>query len=365
MRTTHNPEVDMSKWYSCWAVALFSSVVLHSTVITAREEQKPQSALDFSESITVHSKIEPKTQTPIQLKLELGKQLCHSQLTLTWQLTNATGKPIQWSRITSSCGCIQGLPNQVDLPKDESIELTLKVTCPRQQEKLAKQIVFWNDRGEAQCEVDVVGTILAPVLFDTDVMTIEKEDIHEQTFSITPVQPDIDLKQLSVEAFAPEAVHSEIVVNENNCGSLRIKFDPSKSTPFGLTSSILFEFRKEGQRAGTVTLPLRFPNRTILDPSPVIFRRNGKDYTADLRVRSHHFSAALAKKETVTVETQGKSETWNPLAASLDIEPEAKTGPMRLLHIRVPASALDSNTFPKELRLRCGKWQASLTCRVE
>ena len=321
---------------------------------------------DFSSKIKLKTTIDKfQDASAFECVVDLGRQLCNSEVTVEWTICNRSTVPIELPRMTVSCGCITGVPSNLAISSGGTIELLLRVVMPRQQEDLKKQIVFWDERGNARFQANVKSTVLFPMELEHKAVSIDREEKHTITIPVRATNKGIVLNKLRIKIYGAEVVESELYSMDGQSGSLRIEIDPKASSEPSIRSTFIVEVTEENEKSSSLSLPVTFVHRTIIEPSKLIFQKAGKLSHAKLRVRSVAFSSELVKGNSLSIEKKDRSGNWSPLSCELMLEPEAKTGPMRVLQINITSESLESIRGSERLRLRCGLWEHSVEWVVE
>jgi hypothetical protein len=323
-------------------------------------------SIDFSSKIKLKTEIDKiQEASAFECVLDLGKQLCNSEIAIQWTICNHSAVPIDLPRMTVSCGCITGVPSNLAIASGETVELLLRVVMPRQQEDLKKQIVFWDERGNARFQANVKSTVMLPMELEHKVVSIDREEKHSITIPVRATNKGIELNKLRIKTYGAEVVESELHSIDGQSGSLRIEVDPKNTSEPTIRSTFIVEVTEANGKSSSLSLPVTFVNRTITEPSKLFFQKTSKQCNAKLRVRSIRFSAELMKGNSLSIEKKDSLGKWSPIPCELTLEPEAKTGPMRVLQINLTLETLQSLRVSEPLLLRCGPWEHKLDWAVD
>lgn len=304
------------------------------------------------------------SQLPTETVIDLGTQLCKTEVRIQWTIANKSKHTIDWPRMTVSCGCITGVPTSIDLPVDESIRMELTIKLPRNSETLTKQITFWDANGNGRCLGIVKANVVTTLKIDEPFLNISDEKKHWASLEVTASNESIDLRKQDVVAFGPEVVGFELQSDDGQKGLLRIEIDPSKTFPPSIQSAFTLEITQNGAFQGSRTVPMRFTSRTVTQPEPIYFRLVGKEYQAQVRVWSFPLAAELIKKNAIVVAESPDSPKKLGNIFETKVEPATGKGPTCTVTLKHLADK-ETTTRPNQLRLKCGAWEKVIDCKWE
>ena len=303
--------------------------------------------------------------SPTETVIDLGTQLCNTEVRIQWTIANKSKHAIDWPRMTASCGCISGVPTSLALAVDESTQMEFTIQLPRHSETLTKQITFWDANGNGRCQGIVKADVVTPLKIEAPLIDVKDEKKHWASLEVTASNKSIDLRKQTVIAIGPEVVSCELKSEDGQKGLVRIELDPSKTFPPSIQSTFTLEITRNGAFQGTTTLPMRFTSRTITQPEPVYFRLVGKEYQAQVRVWSFPLAAELSKKSEFVVEASyDSSEKFNSTFET-KIEPLTGKGPTCTVTLKHLATSAGNTRHPNQLRLKCGEWERKIACKWE
>ena len=305
------------------------------------------------------------SQVPKETIVDLGSQLCNTEVRIQWTITNKTTQEIDWPRMTTSCGCISGVSSSIVLPRNESKQMEITIKLPRSSESLTKQVTFWDANGNGRCQVTVKANVITPLKIEASELDVSDEKKHWASMAVTASHESIDLRKLSVAAFGVELVGSELKSEDGRTGVLRVELDPSQTFPPSIRSTFTFEVMQGGAFRGSSTVPIRFTARTITQPEPVYFRLVGKEYQTQIRVWSFPLAAELSKQSNFVVEAASNDLAKLGSKFETNIQPPTGKGPTCTITLRFVAPKSGTKDRPKQLRLKCGEWERVIECKWE
>ncbi len=304
-------------------------------------------------------------ELPTETIIDLGHQLCNTEVRIHWTIVNKSKQSIDWPRMTASCGCISGVSSSMGLLMNESKQMEITIKLPRSSESLTKQVTFWDANGNGRCQATIKSNVITPLKIEEAVLDVSDEKKHWKSIAVTASHESIDLRKLSVTAFGAELVGSELKSEDGRKGVLRIELDPSQTAPPSIRSTFTFEVTLDGAYRGSGTVPIRFIARTVTLPEPVYFRLVGKEYQAQVRVWSFPLAAELSKASEFVVTATSDASKKLGSTFEIQIEPPNGKGPTCTVTLRHVAPKSGSKDRRERLRLKCGDWERVIECRWE
>ena len=131
------------------------------------------------------------SQVPTESILDLGAQLCNTEVRIQWTIVNKSKQAIEWPRMTASCGCITGMPTSISLAAGESKHMDLKIKLPRNCEALTKQVTFWDANGNSRCQGIIKSDVVTPLKFEETTIEVASEKRHWLSIPVTAINTSI------------------------------------------------------------------------------------------------------------------------------------------------------------------------------
>ena len=305
------------------------------------------------------------SQVPTESILDLGAQLCNTEVKIQWTIVNKSKQAIEWPRMTASCGCITGMPNSISLAVGESKQMDLKIKLPRNCEALTKQVTFWDANGNSRCQGIIKADVITPLKFEETRIEVASEERQWLSIPVTAINTSIDLRKTNIAALGAEVVGFEFRSEDGKKGLLRLDLDPAQTIPPSIKSSFMIEATHNGDFRGIQSLPIYFTTRTITQPNPVYFRRVGDAVQTQVRVWSFPLATELSKKSKFVVESASDASSKIASEFETKIEPATGTGPTCTVTLKCSKPKPGTNMAPTQLRLKCGEWEQLIDCKWE
>jgi hypothetical protein len=249
------------------------------------------------------------------------------------------GTDVSWKapRITSSCGCISGLPSNLGTePESESV-LSFKIKLPKASEKLGRQIVFWDGTGNALLQMTITSDVVLP--FSPTSQAIDLANDCKQSFSIPLTQ---SIKGVSCDGLSA-SVYGAGVTN----GQLT-------HIPLSL------ELSRDGKEVGSAPLTVRVLSRNVFFPKTISFQRSGSDYTASFKLSSVGLMQALEAKGQLEIIGIAEEITKK---VKLSVNQTKQSPQLSTFLIEVRVSDREISDL-QSLNLSCGDWSTTVECNV-
>jgi len=297
-----------------------------------------------------------KTQ---EYTIDLGRQLCNESLSVEVRMKNGTDVSWKAPRITSSCGCISGLPSNLGTePESESV-LSFKIKLPKASEKLGRQIVFWDGTGNALLQMTITSDVVLP--FSPTSQAIDLANDCKQSFSIPLTQSikGVSCDGLSASVYGAGVTNAKLDLSSE---SPVVHVDMDTLVADGQLTHIplSLELSRDGKEVGSAPLTVRVLSRNVFFPKTISFQRNGSDYTASFKLSSVGFMQALEAKGQLEIIGIAEEITKK---VKLSVNQTKQSPQLSTFLIEVRVSDLEISDL-QSLKLSCGDWSTTVECNV-
>lgn len=320
-----------------------------------------------------------------EVEIEMGERLVGSTIECSVHLSNTTSSPVEFPRISSSCGCFKSLPKNLILDVKTERESNFQIELSREPGKFEKFITFWDENNQPKYRMLFKGSIVPPVeLSDSDyliendrVKTISivirrKELVHVKSeassAASTGAARAFDEEEggglfgnLTIKAQGAEVVNQRWNKIDSESGTLSIEIDPKLSSANATQSEMRLDVMDGGKSLCTLPLKLRFGFRSIFNPKVPYLQKHESGYRTHLMVWSDKLEAELKKGEGfkgAAINDKGNNiEEVNVMVTPEIVEGK---GPTSRMHIKISSQKEGVIRSVDRIRLQCGEWDAEL-----
>ena len=302
-----------------------------------------------------------------EIELNLGNQLCNTELEIEWTISNPLETPIQWPRSTSSCGCISSFPTSltVDAKKGDqpgSTTVRFKIKLSAKPESVTRQVVFWDDGGTAHLCAFVKVNVLPYVHVETRTLSISDDSKTQKTIRLTANSDQVDMQSLQITVSGAELVASTYKPIDSKYGVLLLTLDPKLGNVDTIQAELHTEMQLKGVPNTLDTIMLHFNHRTTVIPKTPIFASHGTEFRSTFIVRSSGLIDALADQqilEVFAIECKGDKATRVPLI----VDAASPSRALCKISLSLTTSTKPQGFSAQRLLLKCGKWEHEISCQ--
>ncbi len=299
-----------------------------------------------------------------EIVLDLGDQVCNEEVAFKWRIENPLDQEIRFPRVTSSCGCISGVPSDLklagsvtDSTDENSTDLKLKIRLPNHPESLTKQIVFWDGLGNARLSGVIKARVRSPVLFEREAITLESDDSTTIDIEVHSATDTIDIRTYRIVTSAIEIVDTELHSEDGKSGKLRLHVDPKKADKDSVMSEASIELLNDRDVKCYVPFTIYYAHRTLIAPKRVFYQRTSEGFQCRFNVFSPKLIQELEASNEMGVRAAKDFKT-------ADCKVEVKNRNTKACQVVVTFDVTDKRSPPPQFELVCGAWQKELTVEL-
>lgn len=227
-------------------------------------------------SITATETLSLVTEGTVSV-VEVGECLTGTSYRIVVTVQNESGEPLSIKSVSSTCGCIVGVQQNLEIPVKAKAEIYL-IISPRESEGEFKKLVKLVDANGKMWPIGVKAFFKLPVSLSPKRLTFSKEEERAEKFELvlTSNRPEVELGSLKVESLSGHLRISPDVTldRENSRLSIEARLAPDAvSSHLTLIDRVLIRDVSRKAVLGTIDISIAPSSYLVVKPSRIRLQR--------------------------------------------------------------------------------------------
>lgn len=239
------------------------------------------------------------------IELDLGTVRTSSDYLISIALVNKSGRPRRFTKITTSCGCLSGLPERVLFENGETLELRAKFRSPRTEERFGKVISLIDTDAGSQLRVEMKGVAKEAVRLGRRVFSGEGSGMATYKTKIFFAPGDLDPEYFSYTQSDSRITGWLVsdISEDKQSGVLTLNIVRGENI---LNNRAIVRVRdtRSNKPVGELFLEIRGKSEPLTRPSRLLLKESGGELSGRIAVQLEGFTESQVRGEEVVMKAK-------------------------------------------------------------